>query len=402
MLVGDARRGEARRTSLLPLPLSVVQLQQHEYEKYKTRAVSDLVDETENKLSSIDIAMETSSILARVEELDDLELAILVSTVAEVHCIFSTAADTVKDLQEELRLTCIDLLGIHPAVVECSPDTTVDDFNEGLLVENEEDLQDAMDHDYTKARPSLMVNFEPMRQASPGGGRFGSVANSEDKRIADVIIATGLDAASESVQVQAFELLRSGRIFTRSAMHVAPKGLLFITVLSKPDARLTRHLNDSFCLSHFHNSSDALPHLDSHFGKLPMSGTIFSAEDIKHLTELTAKVEMSAEIAQYLHNVVVFMRNSRYVKGGVTATATRQLRMLAMALAPLHGLDYVPPSLITLAARKIYPHRIVLATANNEKSLLWGSDPRAIQELLDGVTVDDVIEDVLASVDTPL
>lgn len=346
--------------------------------------------------------MDASSILARVEELDDLELAILVSTVAEVHCIFSAAIETVKDLQEELRLICIDLLGIHPAVVECSADTTVDDFNEGLLVDNEEDLRDAMDPDYTKARPSLMVNFEPMREASPGGGHFGSVADFEDKRIADVVIATGLDAASESVQVQAFELLRSGRIFTRSAMHVAPKGLLFITVLSKPDARLTRHLNDSFCLSHFHNSGDALPHLDNHFGKLAMSGTIFSPEDIEYLTQLIAKVEMSAEIAQYLHNVVVFMRNSRYVKGGVTATATRQLRILATALAPLHGLDYIPPSLITLAARKIYPHRMVLATSKNEKSLLWGSDLRAIEKLLDGVTVEAVIEDVLASVDTPL
>lgn len=346
-----------------------------------------------------------SSILARVEELDDVELAILVSTIAEVHCIFSTAAHTVADLQEQLRLTCIDLLGRHPAVVECSADTTVDDFNQGLLVDNnnQEDLQDALDLDYTSARPTLMVNFEPVRQASPGGGRFGStIANFEDRRIADVIIATGLDAASESVQVQALELLRSGRIFTRSAMHVAPKDLLFITVLSEPNARLTRHLNDSFCMSHYHSPEDTVPHRQSRLGKLAISDAAFSPEEIKHLSELTSKVEMSAEIAQYLHNVAVFMRNSRYVKSGVTAASTRQLRLLALALAPLHGLDYVPPSLITLAARKIYPHRIVLATPQNEKSLLWGSDPQAVKEMLNGVTVEDVIEDVLASVDTPL
>lgn len=343
-----------------------------------------------------------SSILERVEELDDLELALLVSTVAQVHCIFSTAVDAIKNIQEELRLSCIDLFGVQPAVVECTSRTTVDDFNEGVLIENEDSLEDAVHRDYTKARPSLLVNFTPIRQASPGGSRMGSIANLEEKRIADVIIATGLDAAPENVQIQVFELIRSGRIFTRSAMHVAPKDLLFITVLSKPDARLTRHLNDCFCVSHFHSPDEGLPHLDSHFNSKYFAPPTFSAADIKRLTELTQSVEMTAEIAQYLHNVVVFMRNSRYVKAGVTATATRQLRILAMALAPLHGLDYVPPSLIALAARKIYPHRLVLANSENERSLLWGSDPRAIKQLLEGVTVEDVIEDVLASVDTPL
>ncbi|KAM3423001.1 hypothetical protein BST61_g476 [Cercospora zeina] len=343
-----------------------------------------------------------TSILERVEELHDLELALLVSSVAQVHCIFSTAVDVVQNLQEELRLSCIDLFGTHPAVVQCTSRTTVDEFNEGLLIDNEDSLEDAVHQDYTKARPSLTVNFTPVRQASPGGSRMGSIANLEEKRIPGVIIATGLDTAPEGVQIQAFELLRSARIFTRSAMHVAPKDLLFITVLSNPTARLTRHLNDCFCVSHFHSPDEGLPHLENHSNPKYFAPPTFPVADIKRLAELTQSVEMTAEIAQYLHNVVIFMRNSRYVKAGVTATATRQLRILAMALAPLHGLDYVPPSLIALAARKIYPHRLVLATPENEKSLLWGSDPRALEQLLEGVTKEDVIEDVLASVDTPL
>lgn len=183
-------------------------------------------------------------------------------------------------------------------------------------------------------------------------------------------------------------------------MHVAPKDLLFIAILSKPDARLTRHLNDTFCMYHYHGEDDGLPHLERSVVKSAQPN--FHPEDIKLLKELTEKVLLSAEIAQYLHNVVVFMRNSRYVKGGATATATRQLRIISRALAPLHGMDFVPPSLVALAARKIYPHRIVLATAENEKSLLWGSDPEAIKELLEGLTVEDAIEEVLASIEAPL
>ena len=62
----------------------------------------------------------------------------------------------------------------------------------------------------------------------------------------------------------------------------------------------------------------------------------------------------------------------------------------------------MPPSLVALAARKVYPHRLVLATADTERSLQWGSDPQAVKEMLEGVTVEDAIEDVIDSVETPL
>lgn len=342
-----------------------------------------------------------STLLARVQGLGDLELALLLSMVAELQCMFSTAIANVRELQEELRLSCIGLFGIHPVVVECSPRTTVDDFSEALLVEADESREEATEDDasYASVRLNLMANFQPTRQPTPVG-RLGSLAGLENRRIADIVVVTGLDTASDGVQVQAFELLRSGRFFTRSAMHVAPKDFLFLSILSKPGARLTRHLNDMFCMSHFHAEYDGFPHLERQFERLSVPA--FAAADIKELTERTADVRLTAEVAEYLHNVVIFMRNSRYVKGGVTAAATRQLRLLSMALATLHDLDYVPPSIVALAARKVYPHRIMLATSDNEKSLLWGSDPRAVKALLKGVIVEDVIEDVLASVETPL
>ena len=71
-------------------------------------------------------------------------------------------------------------------------------------------------------------------------------------------------------------------------------------------------------------------------------------------------------------------------------------------LAPLHGLNYISPSMIALAARKIYPHRIVITAPENERSVQWGSSLEAIKAVLDGVTVDDVIEEVLESVEVPL
>ena len=72
------------------------------------------------------------------------------------------------------------------------------------------------------------------------------------------------------------------------------------------------------------------------------------------------------------------------------------------ALAPLHGLTFVTPSLVALAARKIYPHKIILVTPERERSMQWGSSLDAVKAVLEGVTEEDVIEEVLQSVEMPL
>jgi len=58
--------------------------------------------------------------------------------------------------------------------------------------------------------------------------------------------------------------------------------------------------------------------------------------------------------------------------------------------------------MIALAARKIYPHRIVITAPGNERSMQWGSSLEAVKAVLEGVTVEDVIEEVLESVEVPL
>lgn len=71
------------------------------------------------------------------------------------------------------------------------------------------------------------------------------------------------------------------------------------------------------------------------------------------------------------------------------------------SLAPLHGLNYVSPSLVVLAAKKIYLHRIEVALPQNERSIQWGSDLRAVTEFLDGFGAEEVIDDVITMVDVP-
>lgn len=130
---------------------------------------------------------------------------------------------------------------------------------------------------------------------------------------------------------------------------------------------------------------------------------------------------VSVEVKQYQLNLIAFLRLHRAVAGGITAHATKHFDKLARSvslnqfslnarliysrcLAPLHGLGYATPSLIALAARRIYRHRIDVVKPENERSIQWGSDMEAVEALLKDVGPDEIIEDVVnkSGVEAPL
>lgn len=125
-------------------------------------------------------------------------------------------------------------------------------------------------------------------------------------------------------------------------------------------------------------------------------------QDINVLADLGKKVTVTAEIRAYLQNIVTFLRLHRAVGGGVSPRATHHFDILIRALAPLHGLAFVTPSLVSLAARKIYGHRISICSPENERSMQYGSDLKAVSMLLEDITPTDVIDEVLAAVEVPL
>ncbi len=65
-------------------------------------------------------------------------------------------------------------------------------------------------------------------------------------------------------------------------------------------------------------------------------------------------------------------------------------------------MTFVTPTLVALAAKKIYPHRIEIVTPEKERSMQWGSDVNAVAVALEGVGPDTVIDDVLGMVEVPL
>ncbi|KAF2806450.1 uncharacterized protein BDZ99DRAFT_95204 [Mytilinidion resinicola] len=368
------------------------------------------------------------TIVERVQSLSDIELASLLCLVADQHCIIEAEEGLLDGVEREIQLVSSDVFGLSCCVLNCSESTTLDDFGKGILVTEDDDRFDFSER--RRSNDDYFSSFsisDQIRHSEKRVPRSPGAFNPLDSRkIANIVIAKNLNETHQQVQIQALELIRGKRVFTRTAVHAAPKPFLFIALnASESEFKLIQHLNDQFFISHRHFAEDGLPNLEellanANFSedgtsassvirstpmKLPASKPtmpIFSQDDLNALVASTAEVRISPEIRAYMHNIIVFLRLHRAVAGGISAASTRHFSALVRALAPLHGYTYASPSLVTLATSKIFRHRIVLTTPENERSMQWGSSLDAVKAVLDGVTAEDVIEEVLHAVEVPL
>ena len=261
--------------------------------------------------------MADDRLLDKIQTLGDLELATLLCLVAREHCLIGTLPDSVDELAEELRLIATKTFNLTSAIVSCHSHTTLDEFATGLLVSASPRAPSSppgsnlyssspyhiRQHDShaqsssTPAGPSSASYFPSGGPAirpgafstrvgtthtipiptSPsignnttistgvGGVAAAAASNShssssyQQPHIANVIIAKDLDRAPRAVQIQALELLRTRRIFTRTSVQTAPKQFLFVALVGAPtggQARVTPHLNDFFYLAHWHDPEE--------------------------------------------------------------------------------------------------------------------------------------------------
>lgn len=392
----------------------------------------------------------------------------------------STPADCLDDLVAELELISERTFGLKSTVVECTPNTTIEDFANSLLLQPSSPtttrslspylLRSGHDSYFPKTKASgqhahqLHGTYGPGYHNQPSSTRLQSpsspltptptIPGPSNSQIANVILTKNLDQAPKAVQIQALELLRTHRIFTRTSVQTAPKTFMLIAVLcaeSGGEARVTPHLNDFFYVAHWVDpDEEGFAHLDgddesslassydaAHRGQGnddtaslastasvvkrrsrasgslfrspkstytdgPSKPPVFSSNDISDLRQLSSRVSVDIDVTRYQMNIISFLRMHRAVAGGITPQATRHFQTLVKSLAPLHGLDYVTPPLVCLAARKVYLHRINMVEPAKERSMQWGSELTAIERLLDGWDPEDVVEEVLEMVAAPV
>ncbi|RYP77136.1 hypothetical protein DL771_001426 [Monosporascus sp. 5C6A] len=252
--------------------------------------------------------MADEELLRKIHGLGDLDLAALLSLISREHCIIGTESPALDGLVAELRLVASHTFSLDSAVLDCTPQTTLDDLASAILVSEPDPHPHPQSYPYPSRTPysasnsplntykdsyfharhgsdgasntGPMASYGQMQQptvlrtgfgygyGSGDGGR--AAAKGVNARIASVIIAKNLDAAPKTVQIQCLELMRTRRLFTRTSVQTAPKQFLLVAVVATAPrrgsndiaGRLTPHLNDFFYIAHWHDPEDGFAHLE--------------------------------------------------------------------------------------------------------------------------------------------
>ncbi|KAL3455465.1 hypothetical protein BJX64DRAFT_272375 [Aspergillus heterothallicus] len=324
------------------------------------------------------------------QELSDLELALLLCLGGQEHCLIETDESSINDVAAELALICSHTFDLEYTVVECSETTSLEEFRDQICIST---------------------------------SRTDKLDIERRHRTVNAVIAKNLDHASDSIQLEALELMRSKRLATKAGVLEAPEHFLFVPVVARDagqvQPKLNTHLIDHLIISHLHESDDGYVYLEDDdddwhsVGEESLSSVVHrtGTRESRHprvqhqlldkLGTASKAVRVTAELIRYQQDIVVFLRLSRAVAGGISARSNIHFTKLAKLLAVIHGISYLTPSIIALAAKKVFRHRIVVAKPEDDRSLQYGSDLRAVAKVLEYATPDTILESVL-TLEAPL
>ncbi|KAJ5315670.1 hypothetical protein N7476_005977 [Penicillium atrosanguineum] len=328
--------------------------------------------------------MDDPSLEDIVRQLSDLEVALFLCLVAREHCLIETTGDGIHDLAKELALVCSHTFDLSYSILDCSETTSIGDIQHEILTADARKSQERPSYFRLKTASSsnLSLGMTPRdRSKSPIPSLLPT-----DINVVNIVIAKDFNLVDDDVQVQVLQLMRSKNLVTEMGFLNAPEDFLFIPLV-----------NEHLLISHFHNPSDGYVYLEENDwlsdGQLSASSVIHTPKThekkrakIDHLAidkirEASGSVTTSAEVASCW---------------GVSAKAKNDFARFAEYLAPLHGIDYLTPSIVALAARKVFRHRIVVANPEDDRSLQYGSGLGAISSVLVDVTPDSILDGVLA------
>jgi hypothetical protein len=360
--------------------------------------------------------MDLEQLLAKVPS--DLELAVLLGLIARQPCLIYGDDSALNSLASELALIVSDKFKLSYAVLEPSDLQSVDTFVDAIL-DDAHHFADASDVDNSDSEAATANLKSRLANVSFRGGARSHLEHPtlDNRMVVNVIIAKQFNHASYDVQIQVMDLIRKHRVFSKTTVHPVPKLFLFLPIISTSSThiRINPQLNDRIFISHRHNPSDGFPNVEDM--EMDSSDPFRTASSLSrshsstqhpitkstldHLAQLAKQVTITPSVRRHLQDIVVFLRMERGVDSGITPYSNVCFVDLAKLLAPLHGIDFVTPSLLELAAKKVFPHRLIIAEPERERSTQFGSDIGAVRQYLWGLEPEHVIDAVLAKVPTP-
>ncbi|PYH97959.1 hypothetical protein BO71DRAFT_426515 [Aspergillus ellipticus CBS 707.79] len=364
---------------------------------------------------------ESSDIASLVLGLSDLDVALALCLAVHQHCRIEATDANIHDVAKELALICTNTFGLSYSILDCSSATSYDDFCAELLPPDA--IRSPVRPSRSRMTTESSITLSSLQDSRDLKGRFRSATIEPKREVVNVVIAKNFNHANDEIQRQALELMHSKKLATQAGILEAPAEFLFLPLIvrsaEQDQPRLNPHVNEYLFISHFHDTEDGFTYLEETAdwlsdGQMSASSVIRKSETqikkghppidrqlLDQLQQLSNSVSVGADIARYQQDITVFLRLSRAVSGGISTRSNLHFKSFSKLLAVLHGIDYLTPSIVALAAKKVFRHRIIVASPEEDRSLQYGSDFKAVSQVLGYANPDSILDGVL-TLEAPL
>lgn len=125
-------------------------------------------------------------------------------------------------------------------------------------------------------------------------------------------------------------------------------------------------------------------------------------KDLHVIKEKVNHISIHTEVQTYVYDLIVQLRYSRFIKGGIPTPFLFELIELVKFWAYVQDKTFVTPLMVKECFRKALPHRLTLLEAEEEPTLLYGSNPVLVNQLVHAIDVFDVLDIELSKVRPPI
>lgn len=128
----------------------------------------------------------------------------------------------------------------------------------------------------------------------------------------------------------------------------------------------------------------------------------FRFTDLNEIKERVQNITITTEITTYIYDLIVEIRYSRFIKGGIPTYIISDLTDFIRFKTFMINMGYVTPIMVKKCFRIILPLRLHLIEPDDDPSLLYGSNLALVKQLVNTINVNDVIDIAIANVKPPI
>lgn len=113
-------------------------------------------------------------------------------------------------------------------------------------------------------------------------------------------------------------------------------------------------------------------------------------------------ITITTQLQTYIYDLVVELRYSRFIKNGLATYLITDLTNFIKFRTYTLGMTFVTPLIVKQSFKITLPLHLHLISAEDDPTLMYGSNLKLIKQLVNVINVDDVIEIAISNVIPPL